>query len=619
MSPTIAILGGGPRGISVLERIRAACTASPPTSPLTVHLVDPAPGAGEVWRTDQSPTLCMNTLADAATMFTEPGSSVAAPVVEGPTFHEWMGEGRPDSHPPRAAFGRYLQWVLARVLDDLPEQITVEIHRTLATDISEGAGRDRISCADGTVIDADTTVLALGWTAPQPDAMESFMAASCGMFGELTWVRPGNPCDQDVDAIPSYAESGQDVLVRGLGMGFFDLMAMVTVDRGGRFVPDTASRSGLRYEASGREPHLVVASHHGYPYQPKPVYGSLPPAAVMPRFRAALDELPTGPGPGSVDFGAALWPAILRDAQAAYYTVLLRDDPERLAAVTELIDSPGMEPWLLHNDPALAELVPDGDDRFDLPSHADPVRGFTGTVGELTTFIADRTASDLQEAWLGRGSAVKAGLQVIGSARKPAALADEPGRFTLASRRSTYAELRRVGQMVGSGPPAFRTAELLCLIDAGYVRFLGSHPTVVIDPETPAFVMTSDTTGDVDVPSRTLVDAWMHKPDARSPSDPVTSALKDAGRLRPWAFDEGSGGGTGGVRTSRAPEVDPATGRLVRGDGHPDPRVHMIGIPMQDVRADRTISPMPGSDPVFLQETDAAAVSALRICGVELP
>src|SRR5699024_11380070 len=85
-----------------------------------------------------------------------------------------------------------------------------------------------------------------------------------------------------------------------------------------------------------------------------------------------------------------------------------------------------------------------------------------------------------------RDSAVKMGLQVIGSARKPAAVVDEPGRFTTESRRGAYAELKRLGQMVGSGPPAFRTAELLCLVDAGYVRFLGAHPTMIIDPETPA-------------------------------------------------------------------------------------------------------------------------------------
>jgi hypothetical protein len=205
---------------------------------------------------------------------------------------------------------------------------------------------------------------------------------------------------------------------------------------------------------------------------------------------------------------------------------------------------------------------------------------------------------------------VKAGLQVIGSARKPAQVADQPGRFTLESRRGAYAELRRVGQMVGSGPPAFRTAELLCLVDAGYVRFLGGHPTVVIDPEAPAFLMSSESTGDHAVAATALVDAWLHKPSARDSADPVTAALVRDARLRPFVFASAE---TSTEVVSKAPEVDLASTRLVHVDGTVDPRIHMLGIPLQEVRADMTISPMPRTDPLMLQETDAAAVSALSV------
>ena len=64
---------------------------------------------------------------------------------------------------------------------------------------------------------------------------------------------------------------------------------------------------------------------------------------------------------------------------------------------------------------------------------------------------------------------------------------------------------------------------------------------------------------------------------------------------------------------TRAPEVDMATCRIIHPDGTIDPRVHMLGIPLQEMRADTTISPMPGTDPLMLQETDAAAASALGV------
>ena len=709
-TPTIAIIGGGPRGISILERLAADYRQLDPSKTpnhLDIHVVDEVqPGEGKVWRTDQTTTLCMNTLADAVTLFTEPGATVTAPVLEGPTMHEWImlirgeelgserdpggkktdlftrlslsvegerepltsdndgvqaaqrlsagaaeagesaptvgtgwslaeyaaeiAETRPESHPSRALYGEYLRWVFSVVLGLLPEGISVHQHLARATEIEEapgdsatgagtGAGdaegqptRDRITLDNGTTILADATVLAIGWADTTPDALESFTASAVDMHPALTWVRPGNPADQQISQIPSWEESQEEVLVRGLGMGFFDLMAMLTIDRGGRFIPDTEARSGLRYEPSGREPKLVVTSHHGYPYQPKPVFGSLPPAAWLPRFKAAVAQLDLAQIPAnSLVFGETLWPAILRDSQEAYYRVLLAAEPDVLKKVGEIIDDPDTDPWRLHEDTRLDGLVAE-ENRFDLPYHADPVARFAEQAGEagqsideLTARIADGLAADLSEAQSARESAVKMGLQVIGSARKPAAVVDEPGRFTTESRRGAYAELKRVGQMVGSGPPAFRTAELLCLVDAGYVRFLGSHPTMVIDPETPAFVMTSPVTREEPVESRTLVDAWLHKPDVRSTADPLSQQLKDAGRMRIWLRGDGT--------ASRAPEVELATSRLIREGGQVDPRVHMVGIPLQDMRADMTISPMPRTDTLMLQETDGAAVSVLRV------
>ena len=75
--------------------------------------------------------------------------------------------------------------------------------------------------------------------------------------------------------------------------------------------------------------------------------------------------------------------------------------------------------------------------------------------------------------------------------------------------------------------------------------------------------------------------------------------------MRTWLRGDGT--------ASRAPEVELATSRLIQEDGQVDPRVHMVGIPLQDMRADMTISPMPRTDALMLQETDAAAVSALRV------
>ncbi|WP_010155977.1 FAD/NAD(P)-binding protein, partial [Leucobacter chromiiresistens] len=98
MTPTptaakIAIIGVGPRGTSLVERIGAHLLGAGDRSgaaALELHLVEETEfGAGRIWRTDQTRELCMNTLADAVTLFTEPGSTVTGPVRVGPTLYEW--------------------------------------------------------------------------------------------------------------------------------------------------------------------------------------------------------------------------------------------------------------------------------------------------------------------------------------------------------------------------------------------------------------------------------------------------------------------------------------------------------------------------------------------------
>ena len=725
---TIAIVGGGPRAISVVERLgsflrdsadQASADDKSPHSAgnVAIHLIDDVePGAGRVWRTDQSSTLCMNTLADAVTLFTEPGSSVRGPVLEGPTLYEWfqllrgdavqprptdsdssrarkktelfrefpptmpadyeeeVRQSRPESHPSRALYGHYLRWVFDITVDRLRAipGVTVHIHNARAVDIrpsdagADGHGdtdgpvgkqeahagqqssQDTITLSDGTSIDADATILALGWTDTTANTAESVLAASVDAHPNLTWIHPGHPADQDLGSIAGghdTTDSAQhdpqaprpDVIVRGLGMGFFDLMARLTIDRGGEFRRTSSSPFDLSYKPSGREPRLIVTSHHGYPYQPKPVFGSLPPAAPMSRLKAAVQALPSDPPAGSIDFSTTLWPAILRDAHAAYYRVLLRDNDDALRYALRIIDDPLTEPWSLHNDPRLDGLVAPAD-RFDLPYYADPMARIAAerpeaphpdtvdaesAVRTLTEAVKEALKNDLAEARRGRESAVKAGLQVIGAARKTVAIVDEPGKFTPESRRRDYAEFVRIGANFGSGSPAFRTAELIALIDAGLVVFAGADPIVGVTTDhgdEPQFVLTSPTTGAHPMYSTTLIDAWQHKPNVNRSTDPVTRALVASGKMRPFALhtphEDSAKRGDGSAlhpTPTRAPEVDMETCRIIHPDGTIDPRVHMLGIPLQEMRADTTISPMPGTDPLMLQETDAAAASALGV------
>lgn len=646
MSPSaaaIAIVGMGPRGISVVERIAAALAGHPPAE-LTLHLIEPSElGAGEIWRTDQTRTLCMNTLAGAVTLFTEPGASVTAPVVEGPIQYDWIRlvrgdrggvpapaaqlfdrfppaddtlerfraeitETRPESNPSRALYGEYLRWAYDTALALLPDWVQVQTHQASVVDVIAGDSADVLTLDDGTELSVEQTVLAPGWLRPADSAEEESFSRSMEEHPELTWIRPANPLAQNLADIPA----GEDVLVRGLGMGFFDVMALCTLDRGGRFVPDDSARSGLRYEPSGNEPHFLITSGRGYPYLPKSDYHSLPPAARLVRFREVAARISAEQrGPASIDFGAEVWPAIARDAYDAFYRTVARVDPG--AITTSLDELIAAIDDAAHPDElprAVAPHLIDSDRVLDHTRWAHPLAGVHETIDELTGHIAASMANDIRHAVLARESPLKNALWEISAARKPSQILGAEGRFTFDSRRGEFAAMMAFGQMVGSGPPLFRTSQLLALVDAGLAHFVGARPSVLVRDG--AWEVRSPTTGDTPLRARTLVDAWMHSPDIRRPGDPLSRSLLAAERARPFTLL----GPDGEPAPSASPEVDATTRRLIRTDGTLDPRIHMLGIPTHAQHPDTTISPMPGTDPLMLRETDAAAVDVLAQLGL---
>lgn len=674
---SIALVGAGPRGASLIERIGANLeVAALDGLALDLHVIDPAQsGPGRIWRTDQSRELCMNTLAHAVTLFTEPGSTVAGPVRPGPTLYEWillvrrggtrpadqdrvdpelairvagipaahvaafdsfpvrdglaadyrdeLARTRPDSHPSRALYGEYLSWCYHRAVASLPAGVRVIRHRVPAVAIERAAnaeeGRDIVRLADGGRVTADSVVIAAGWMPREETAAERALAAALSARPELTWVRPASPVEQELEGIVP----GARAIVRGMGMGFFDTMALLTIGRGGRFVEDPAAPGGLRYEPSGREPILHVASRRGVPFRAKTLYGSLPPSPAQ-RFALSIDW---SAEPRPIDFDRRLWPLIVADAYLDYTATLRRTRPdavaasseELIAAVAGAVDGLAREQAQRASEPvdlfaaparigeALAPFVPDPALRFDLAAEMRPVnRGFE-SPDEFDAWVRRRVLEDLREAGLGRDSALKAGLWSISAARGVAGAVGSLGGFDAESRASGYDLLIAIGGMVGSGPPAFRNRQLVALAERGLVRFIGPTARVAVDER--GFVASSPAVAGSEVSAPALIDAWMHFHSLAETADPLARSLVVDGRARAFTVPARRGPRA----TTGAFDIDPATGLLIGADGSTDRSVHVAGIPVDEAVHGTIISPMPGTDPPMLRETDRVARSAIRV------
>ncbi|MEU0966951.1 FAD/NAD(P)-binding protein [Streptomyces sp. NPDC005917] len=598
----VALVGAGPRGTSVLERLCASAPELlPPGAHLTVHVIDPAPpGPGRVWRTTQSAELLMNTVASQVTLFTDDSVDCSGPILPGPSLHEWAaGELGPDDYPTRAHYGRYLEWVFARTVSGAPEAVRVETHRARAVRLADDPdGRQTLTLEDGrTLPGLAAVVLAQGHlpaTASPEDRGHRAHAARHG----LRHIPPANPADVDLTPIAP----GEPVLLRGLGLNFFDHLALLTTGRGGRFARTPAG--GLRYTPSGREPRLYAGSRRGVPYQArgdnaKGPYGRHTPLLLTPEVIAGLRKsADSGEAP---DFLAEVWPLVAKEVETVYYTALTCDPDltERFLAAdgrrqeTAVLDESG---------------VPEADrwswERLQRPYRE---REFAD-VTDWRDWLLGHLREDAAQAALGNvHGPLKAALDVLRDLRNEIRLVVDHGGLSGASRRAHldgwYTPLNA---FLSIGPPRRRVEELTALLEAGVVEVLG--PGLEVGREDGAWVARSPEVPGSAVRVTTLIEARLPEPDLRRTADELLAGLLHEGACRPHRVD---GHETGGL------DVTPRPYRLIDRQGRPHPRRFAVGVPTEGVHWVTAAGARPGVDSVTLSDADAVARAVLRTAATE--
>ncbi|WP_424217603.1 FAD/NAD(P)-binding protein (plasmid) [Streptomyces sp. BI20] len=645
---TVCIVGAGPRGLSVLERICAnARTVSAPRT-ITVHVVDPhRPGPGRVWRTAQSRHLLMNTVASQVTVFTDDSVTMAGPVEKGPSLYEWCAalalsgtpagpEGvdaavlaeaarlGPDTYPGRALYGAYLEDAFDRIVMGAPERVRVRVHRTTAVALGEGGTPDAqcLTLADGTRLDGlDAVVLAQGHVPARPTPREARTAQEARALG-LRHVLPANPADVD----PSGPRPGRPVLLRGLGLNFFDHMALLTTGRGGRFerVDDPDGGPGtLVYRPSGREPLLYAGSRRGIPYHArgeneKGAHGRYHPRLLTPETIAALAA--RAAAGDRVHFGADVWPLVAREVESVYYGTLLTSrgrDAEREEFVDRYLATPaGEATWEL-----LAAHRISADVAWSWEGLSQPYgqRVFADRAA-FGRWLLDHLAADAREARAGNLSGpLKAALDVLRDLRNEIRLiVDHGGLEGNSHRDELQGWYTPLNAFLSIGPPVSRIEELAALMRAGIVELIGPGMRVRVDPDGPdgpAFEATSDRVGGEPVRADTLIEARLPEPDLRRTDDPLLAHLLATGQAAPYRIpgSYGTGHETGGLTVTRRPY------HVVDAEGRAHPRRFAYGIPTEAVHWVTAAGIRPGVDSVTLGDSDAIARAVLDLTPAASP
>lgn len=578
----IGIIGMGPRGLALFDRL--SDTFSALNSRIEVHIFEPKePGSG-VHTSDQPDYLLTNTVCSQITAFGRVAKPSLRPI-GCPSLFEWARARsyevtdsdnvlrlvHENDYLPRAILGRYLAWAFQYILRNLPEGVTVVLHRSAAADIIRvDQGQVEIATDDGARVRVDAAVVCTG------HAFRGPCGAPAVRSGRL-WQ--AYPVEAAVGELPDRHRIG----VEGLGLTALDVVSAATVGRGGSF---TRSGQTLVYRPSGRELQIVCFSRSGIPLlararNQKGAYWDYQPLFAT---KQRIDRLrqSTSASRSQLDFEADVLPLIHAEMELVYYTTLIRgtEGPDEAEKFAEKYVSLGPQS---HELQAYISRIPEAT-RFSLSSLTAAVPASVARNGsEYRLWLVSKLSDDIAEARRGNiDSPIKAACDVLRDIRPTIRHAVDLAGLTPESHRFFIADFVPTMNRLAVGPPVQKLEELRALIGAGIID-VGTGPIQSVTPLSEGRYSLRGTGGEREVDL--LISARIPLSHAESQTNGVVQTLIDSGLARPFRNGAYAPGGIDVTETYR----------VIAKDGQPSPCIWALGTPVEGPRFYTFVLSAPGA------------------------
>jgi uncharacterized NAD(P)/FAD-binding protein YdhS len=574
----IAIVGIGPRGLAVIERVLSHAGICNEVS-LELILFDPGnPGPGCHSVSDSSESL-LNTLASQITQFPSDSEVDAVKRLEGPDFDTWAGQtgaarthsitiGNQEHYYPRALFGSYLSEAYETIFRSAPPNVTIRFYRTsisqarivegrwslvAKTNVFEGFDFLHVSTGHGFDDDSRTNET----VSPVPVNFRGSVAEVCS---------------------PIAAE--ETVAMEGLGLIAIDIIAELTAGRGGRFELDDQDGE-LRYIPSGLEPHILAYSRSGLPLMARPVsqkkLTSHPPAAHFTE-EVARHLRENGP----VDFEAQALPLLIEEMATAFNDSVKRGRQSS------------------HGGQTVKDLGGAQHQPFSWESLVNPIPpDALGSQSAFSSFLLEYLRNDINEASKGNlGSPVKAACDVLRELRERIALLVDFDGLSGESHAWFYRQFVPLLKRLSVGPPLLRIQQIRALIRAG-VLTMDFGPNARCEPNADGWRVRSNLWSDYSRQATRFIRARLTHP-METPVNPLIANLIRDGYAR---FHSLGGYQAGGIEVNRSMNVISAEGQVIQS-------LWATGVVTEGSRFYTTVLSRPGA-PSRLEEDAENSVTSM--------
>ncbi|MDE3281302.1 FAD/NAD(P)-binding protein [Lacticaseibacillus parahuelsenbergensis] len=602
----ITLIGAGPRGLLLLSRLLSWQPTRYPKRRINIVLVDPYPIGGRVWKINQDPDLIMNTAASQITLFTDQSVTDVGPFITGPDLSTWAltvaadyldahpeldnraillrqaASLGPNSYASRALYGVYQQWFFD-LLRAHAGQNTITYKQQTVTRLDQKDPGFTIT-TDQESWQTDQVVMALG-NLKNSLTRDQKALHDYAKTHKLFYLEPGFPEEGDLSNIEPQAP----VIVRGLGLSFFDLMSRLTEGRGGQF--QKTADGLLAYHPSGREPHIFAGSRRGFPYRAKGHNQKGPGEEWEPQFLTP-EQINAWQARGEVS-GQTFWEGLKHEAELIYYRLLL---PQRYPD----IDETAFERDFLADPVATLGALPiAAKDRLDWDVLADPTKAHPSGQ-PYQDFLRHYLRQDAHEAMRGtKTGPLTSALEVLRDMRDPIRQFVERGLFSQDQYLDFFLRwFNSLNDFLSIGPPALRIDQLQALIGAGIVTIL--PPGMQIKGIDGQFLLKTPSDPKFSLQAKALLEARVPAVNAPTAQDPLVQQLLHDGYAHPYELQLNADKRF----QSGAIAVDRQTQQLLDANEQPQAGLFFWGVPTEGVHWLTTASPRPLVNDVSLKTAE---------------